>query len=139
MATGALASSAVRLPAHARDANILPMAHSVAHPPIAFATNAHEGAVTGDLSLATFGSPHVVPSALHRSDETGRPIIRVYSASDAPSTASLSVPAVGGAATRVDLLDEPTGQPGGWDFPLKPGEIGSVTFGRPTSSEPRTE
>ncbi|MEO9256017.1 MAG: glycoside hydrolase family 38 C-terminal domain-containing protein, partial [Tepidiformaceae bacterium] len=76
-----------------RDAGVQPMAHSFAHPPIAWATNEHDGSLRDALPLATFDSPLVVPSAMQRSDVDGAPIIRVYNGSADGVTANIRVPA----------------------------------------------
>ncbi len=117
-----------------RGASVQPMAHSFAHPPIAWPTNQHEGSNAGALPLARFAAAAVVPSALHRSDVDGAPIVRVYNSAGVAGSATVAVPAAGGGASLVDLMDEPRGEPvtaaGEWQFPLKPWEIASVRFGR---------
>ena len=116
------------------DAGVQPLAHGFAYPPIAWATNAHQGSAGTAIPLATIAEQRVVPSAFHRSEADGAPILRVYNASSVPSTASVSVPAAGEGASLVDLLERHTGLPervgGAWEFPLRPWQIQSVRFGR---------
>jgi hypothetical protein len=120
-----------------RAARVQPMAHSFAHPPIAWATNEHEGSVAGSLPLATFSEAASVPSAMTRGDVDGAPTIRVYSSSEASGDASIAVPAAGAGAGLVDLMDQPTGEPsrhdGAWHFPLRPWQIATIRFGRKDS------
>lgn len=117
-----------------RAANVQPMAHSFAHPPIAWATNEHEGSVAGALPLATFASPATMPSAMVRSDVDGAPTIRVYNSSAAAGEASITVPAADGGAGLIDLMEQPAGEPsaadGAWHFPLRPWQIATIRFGR---------
>ncbi len=117
-----------------RDAGVLPLAHAFAHPPVAFATNGHEGSLGSAAPLATFGTPLAVPSALHRSHEDGAPIARLFSVAETPLDASLSVPAGSTGAGLVDLLERHIAEPGsdgdGWAIPLRPWQIASVRFGR---------
>lgn len=117
-----------------RSAGVQPMAHSFAYPPIAWATNEHDGSRTGALPLARFSQPGVVPSAMLRSDVDGAPIIRVYNSSEESVTAEVSVPSGSAGAGLVDLLenhrtDAPAAD-SGWNIPLRPWEIASVRFGR---------
>jgi hypothetical protein len=116
-----------------RTANIQAMAHSFAYPPLAFATNAHEGSLGPDVPLATI-TPGVVPTAMTRSDVDGAPIVRVYNASGDQAEAALSVPAAVPGAGLVDLMEEHVhtvdATHGDWRFPLRPWEIASVRFGR---------
>ncbi|MGE5595555.1 MAG: glycosyl hydrolase-related protein [Hyphomicrobiales bacterium] len=117
-----------------REAGIQPLAHSFAHPPLAYATNEHPGSLGADAPLARITSPQVVPSALHRSAADGAPIIRVYNASPEPTLAEIEVPAGSRGAGLTDLLErhqqEPDYTPAGWRFPLRPWQIQSVRFGR---------
>ena len=117
-----------------RTAGLQPLAHAFAYPPVAYPTNGHYGANAGNLSLARFGDASLVPSALHRSDADGSPLIRVYSTSAAPGTMALEVPAAGPGAARVDLLENHTDAldlgAHGWPLALRPWEIGTVRFGR---------
>jgi hypothetical protein len=116
------------------DAGIQPLAYGFAYPPIAWATNAHEGSAGAAIPLVTITDSRVVPSALHRSEADGAPIVRVYNASAVPTTASVSVPVAGEDASLVDLLERHTELPeridGAWEFPLRPWQIQSVRFGR---------
>lgn len=112
-----------------REAGVQAMAHSFAFPPMAWATNRHEGSHRGVLPLATFRPEAVVPSAMHRSDEDGAPIIRVYNASDEDVVARIEVPAVAGGAELVDLLERPVGEVPGdgvYEFPLRAWGIASL-------------
>ena len=117
-----------------RDAGVLPLAHAFAHPPVAFATNGHEGSLGSAAPLATFGTPLAVSSALHRSHEDGAPVARLFSVAETPLDASLSVPAGSTGAGLVDLLERHIAEPGsdgdGWAIPLRPWQIASVRFGR---------
>jgi alpha-mannosidase len=116
-----------------RAANIQAMAHSFAYPPLAFATNEHEGSLGLDVPLATV-SPGVVPTAMTRSDVDGAPILRVYNATGVQTEAAVSVPAAVPGAGLVDLMEEHThnvdATRGDWRFPLRAWEIASVRFGR---------
>jgi mannosylglycerate hydrolase len=117
-----------------RNANVQPMAHSFAHPPIGWATNEHEGSVEGALPLARFASPAVVPSALHRSDVDGAPVVRVFSTAAAAAAGTVTVAEAAAGASLTDLMEQPRGEPtsvdGGWQLPMRPWEIVSVRFGR---------
>ncbi|HXU23857.1 MAG TPA: glycoside hydrolase family 38 C-terminal domain-containing protein [Tepidiformaceae bacterium] len=117
-----------------QEALIQPMAHSFAHPPLAYATNEHEGSVAGSMPLAVFGSPQTVPSAMHRGDSDGAPIIRVFNASASAAEAGIRVPAGSHGAGLVDLMEQPKGEPasvsGACHFPLRPWEIATLRFGR---------
>lgn len=117
-----------------QEAQIQPMAHSFAHPLLAYATNEHEGSVAEAMPLALFSSPAVVPSAMHRGDADGAPIIRVFNASAASTEAAVRVPAGSHGAGLVDLMERPRGEPspvnGSWQFPLRPWEIATLRFGR---------
>ncbi|MBK9544590.1 MAG: hypothetical protein IPO51_01785 [Dehalococcoidia bacterium] len=115
-----------------RSANIQAMAHSFAYPPLAWATNEHDGSLGLDVPLATI-TPGVVPTAMTRSDVDGAPVIRVYNATGGPAETSVSVPWAGPGAGLCDLMEEhvETLTPAGpWRFPLRPWEIASVRFGR---------
>lgn len=115
-----------------RENNVQAMAHSFAYPPIAWATNEHEGSLGIDVPLARV-SPGIVPTALHRSDLDGAPLIRVYNASGTPAEAAVSVPWAGPGAGLCDLLDnhvQTVATHGDWHFPLRPWEIATVRFGR---------
>jgi hypothetical protein len=115
-----------------RSANIQAMAHSFAYPPVAWATNEHDGSLGLDVPLATI-TPGVVPTAMTRSDVDGAPVIRVYNATGEPAETSVSVPWAGPGAGLCDLMEEhvETLTPAGpWRFPLRPWEIASVRFGR---------
>lgn len=113
-----------------RDAGIQPMAHSFAHPPMAWITNEHEGSHRGALELARISPASVIPSALHRSDADGQPIIRLYSAADADVEAAVAVPAAPGQAGLADLLERPVTAlgltEGDWRFALPPWRIASL-------------
>ncbi len=115
-------------------AGVQPMAHSFAHPPIAWATNEHEGSLNDDLPLARFSDPVVVPSAMLRSDVDGAPIVRVYNSSNQAMAAEISVPAGSAGAGLIDLLENHRADAerttDGWHIPLRPWEIASVRFGR---------
>lgn len=114
-------------------AGIQSQAHAFAYPPLAWATNAHEGSVGPSLPLAVIPDSRVVPSALHRSDADGVPILRVYNASDDPLEATVSVPP-GADAGLVDLLERHTGVPerndDGWRLAPRPWQIQTLRFGR---------
>jgi hypothetical protein len=115
-----------------RENNIQAMAHSFAYPPIAWATNEHEGSLGLDVPLARV-RPGIVPTALTRSDLDGAPLVRVYNASGVPAEASLSVPWAGPGAGLCDLMEhhiETLSPAGPWTFPLRPWEISTVRFGR---------
>lgn len=115
-----------------RSAGILPMSHSFAHQPFAVSTNAHDGYPAPAYPLATFDSAGLVPSAVHRSHESGLPIVRAYSATDTPASFGVSVPNVAGHR-RVDLLERDTTEwSGGGDatLQLRPWEIASLRFDR---------
>ena len=113
-----------------RNAGVQQMAHAFAYPPQVFATNGHEGSLAGAAPLATISPPSIVPSALHRSYADGRPVVRVYNASDGRETGHITIAAAEGSATRTDLLDRPTGETatseGGWELHLRPWEIASL-------------
>jgi hypothetical protein len=116
-----------------RESNIQAMAHSFAYPPLAFATNEHEGSLGLDVPLATV-TPGLVPTALTRSDVDGAPIVRLYNATGVSGEAAVSVPAAGPGAGLVDLMEQPLetvdASQGDWRFPLRAWEIASVRFGR---------
>lgn len=117
-----------------REAGVQALAHGFCYAPLAFGTNEHEGSLGPDMPLATFAAPGVVPSAMHRSDEDGAPIVRVYNASGPDVTATVAVPAASGSAGLVDLMDRRTGevesQEGEWLVPLREWQIASLRFGR---------
>ena len=109
-----------------REANIQPMAHSFAYPPLAYVTNAHEGSVTsGAIPLVTLASPSIVPSAMHRSDETRASIIRVYNSAIASTPPGITIPAATTPLAAIDLLDRSTGDDAARH--LRPWEIASFT------------
>jgi hypothetical protein len=116
-----------------RGHNVQGMAHSFCYPPLAFGTNEHEGSLGPDTPLASI-SPGVVPTALHRSDLDGAPIVRVYNASGAEASARIHVPPGSPGASRTDLMDRVTGEVEGggegWRVPLRAWEIASLRFGR---------
>ncbi len=127
-----------------RDAGIQPMAHSFAHPPMAWITNEHEGSHRGALELARISPASVIPSALHRSDADGQPIIRLYSAANADVEAVVAVPAAPGPAGLADLLERPVTAleqtDGEWRFALPPWRIASLRLAsssRSRSTRPR--
>jgi mannosylglycerate hydrolase len=115
------------------DAGVQAMAHSFAYPPLAFATNVHEGSFGREAPLATI-TPGVVPTALARSEEDGAPYVRAYNATGVPAEASIAVPAAGEGAGLVDLLERHQASAeradGAWSVPLRPWEIATVRFGR---------
>ncbi len=115
-----------------REAGIQAMAHSFAHPPLAYATNEHEGSLSGSIRLVTIPLSAVVPSAMLRSEVDGAPIVRVYNASAEAVSAEIAVPGATGAAELVDLMEQPQGQaePSGeaWRFGLRPWGIQSLRF-----------
>jgi len=117
-----------------REAGVQPMAHSFAWPPVAWVTNEHEGSHRGVLELARIEPASVVPSALHRSDADGSPVVRVYSSAASPVAAELTVPTAADKAELVDLLERPTGEleraDGAWRVDLKPWRIASVRLRR---------
>ena len=115
-----------------RENNIQAMAHSFAYPPLAYATNEHEGSLGLDVPLARV-TPGVVPTAMTRSDLDGAPVIRMYNASGAPIEADISVPFAGPGAGLCDLLEnhvQTVATYGQWQFPLREWEIASLRFGR---------
>ena len=116
------------------EAGIQPLSHGFAYPPLAWATNGHEGSAGAAIPLATIADPRVVPSAFHRSEADGAPVLRVYNASSVPVKASVAAPAAGDGASLVDLLERHAGLPeragGAWEFPLRPWQIQTVRFGR---------
>ena len=118
---------------NSRGANIQAMAHSFAYPPLAFATNEHEGSLGLGVPLARI-TPGVVPTAFTRSDADGAPLIRVFNATGASAEASISIPAAVPGAGLVDLLDEHVhtvdASHGDWRFPLRQWEIATLRFGR---------
>ena len=117
-----------------RDNSIQAMAHSFAYPPIAWATNEHEGSLGPDVPLAAFSSPSIVPTALTRSDVDGSPIVRFYSTGEGDFEATIRVPNAAPGARTADLMDNPTGEVderyGDWRIPLRPWQIQSVKFNR---------
>jgi mannosylglycerate hydrolase len=112
--------------------NIQAMAHSFAYPPLAFATNEHEGSLGLDVPLARI-TPGIVPTALTRSDVDGAPLVRVYNATGEPAEAAVSIPWAGPGASLCDLLEdhvETLSTAGPWTFEMRPWEIATVRFGR---------
>ena len=102
------------------------MAHSFAYPPLAYVTNAHEGSVaSGAIPLVTLASPSIVPSAMHRSDETRASIIRVYNSAIASTPPGITIPAATTPLAAIDLLDRSTGDDAARH--LRPWEIASFT------------
>jgi len=116
-----------------QEAGVQPMAHSFAYPPMAWATNEHEGSYRGTLPLVTVSPEAVVPSAMHRSDKDGTPIVRMYNGSGAEVEAVVRVPAARDGAQLVDLMERPVGEvltdDGAWRFALRPWGIATVRFG----------
>jgi alpha-mannosidase len=115
-----------------RENNVQALAHSFAYPPLAFATNEHEGSLGLDVPLARI-TPGVVPTALTRSDADGAPLIRVYNAGGVEAEASVAVPWSGPGAGLCDLMEnhvETLSTAGPWAFPLRPWQIATVRFGR---------
>ncbi len=116
-----------------RTANIQAMAHSFAYPPVAWATNEHEGSLGLNVPLAQV-APGIVPTAFTRSDVDGAPIIRVYNAIGEQSEAAITVPAAVPGAGLVDLMEQHVrnvdATHGDWRFGMRPWEIASVRFGR---------
>jgi hypothetical protein len=117
-----------------REAGVQPMAHSFAWPPIARVTNEHEGPEQGPFPLMTFETAGVAPSALHRSDLDGAPVLRVYSSAAEQGQAVVRpAPGLGLEARLADLLERPTGYPARLDsaltFPLRPWQIATLRFG----------
>ncbi len=120
-----------------RSAGVQPLAHSFAHPPLAFATNQHPGSLREEVPLLALSHPSVVPSAMHRSDLDGAPVVRVYSAAAAPFQAELRMGGrPGAAATMTDLLERPIGEPeardGTFAFGLRPWQIATWRREPPT-------
>jgi hypothetical protein len=112
-----------------RSAGIQPMAHSFAHPPLAFATNEHEGSLEGSAPLVSIDSPSAIPSALARSEVDGAPLVRLYNAGVAPIESTVRLPAASGVPRRVDLLERPLdGPPGEAAGALRPWEIATLRF-----------
>ncbi|MBA4180505.1 MAG: hypothetical protein C0506_07955 [Anaerolinea sp.] len=117
-----------------RSASVQPLAHAFAYPPIAWATNGHEGSAGASLPLATFASRSVVPSAFLRSEVDGAPLIRVYCSGAYPGTARVFVPAATEDAGLSDLMEQPVGPVARgderWAFGMRPWEIATLRFGR---------
>jgi len=117
-----------------RENGIQAMAHSFAYPPLAYATNEHDGSLEREVPLATISPASIVPSAFTRSDVDGAPTIRVYNAGGGPAEATLHVPAAVPGAGLVDLTEEHVhnvdATHGDWRFALRPWEIATVRFGR---------
>ncbi len=113
--------------------NVQALAHGFAYPPLAFGTNEHEGSLGLDVPLARVPAG-VVPTAFHRSDVDGAPILRLYNASGAATVAEIEVPAAGPGASVVDLMEHTvaTAESGatGWRVPLREWQIASLRFGR---------
>lgn len=127
-----------------RDAGIQPMAHSFACPPMAWVTNGHEGSRRGSLDLVRVSPPSVIPSALHRSDIDGRPIVRVYNSASSDVAAAIEAPAIAGRARLADLLERPgkavARSSGTMEVELRPWQIATLRFdarGAPVT-RPRT-
>ena len=116
-----------------RSHNVQAMAHSFCYPPLAFGTNEHEGSLGPDIPLASV-TAGVVPTALHRSDVDGGPIVRVYNASGEEASARIHIPPGSAGASRIDLMERVTGDVDGgdegWRVPLRAWEIASLRFGR---------
>ncbi len=117
-----------------REAGVQALAHSFAHPPFACASNEHEGSIDGAAPLLTIPSAAVVPSAMHRSEVDGAPVVRVYNASGETVSAEVAAPEAAGEAALVDLLERPqapAGRVGGaWRFRLRPWQVQSLRFTR---------
>jgi hypothetical protein len=117
-----------------RGAGVQAMAHSFAHPPLAWHAGANSGGAGAALPLAVFPGEGVVPSAMHRSEADGRPVLRVYSSSPERLEAGLLVPAAGADAERTNLIEDRAvpleASADGWRVPLRPWEIATVCFGR---------
>ncbi len=113
---------------------IQPLAHAFAYPPLAWATNEHEGSAGAAITLASFEDSAFVPSAMHRSEADGAPIIRVYNASGEARRCRIDVPAGSEGAGLTDLMERHVAMPerteGGWEFPLRGWGIASLRFGR---------
>ncbi|MFN0148168.1 MAG: glycoside hydrolase family 38 C-terminal domain-containing protein [Dehalococcoidia bacterium] len=117
-----------------REAHIQPMAHAFAYPPLAYPTNGHDGSLGLDLPLARFSGPEAVPSAMHRSEADGAPVIRVYNSSAEPTVTRIGVPPAAPEAGLTGLMEHHRESleagPEGWALGLRPWEIASVRFGR---------
>lgn len=113
-----------------REAAVQAMAHAFAHPPLVFATNGHDGPLDGTAPLVAVTPLSVIPSALHRSDAGGAPIMRFYNSSNARTTAHISAPRAGLEAERTDLMERAVGEAvrlgDGWTVTMKPWEIASL-------------
>lgn len=118
-----------------RSAGVQPLAHSFAYPPIAWATNGHDGPAGTSLPLATFGSAAIVPSALQRSEVDGAPLMRVYNSGASPAQARIAVPAGSESGELVDLMEQPVGsatrEGDCWAFRMRPWEIATLRLRRP--------
>jgi len=112
-----------------RSADVLPLAHAFAHPPVAVWTDAHPGPLSAPPTLITLDAPDVVPSALARSEVSGSPFIRVFSTAAEERTTELVAPWAA-AAQRTNLLEELAGAPPagvrGFRLRLRPWEIATV-------------
>lgn len=126
------------------EANIQPMAHSFAFPPVAWVTNEHEGSLRGSLDLVRITPAAVIPSALHRSDADGRPIIRFYNSAGSAVEAAVEATAMPRAVRLCDLLERPgkaAARSGGVvSVALRPWQIATLRFGerRSRATRPRT-
>ncbi len=116
-----------------RENNVQALAHAFAYPPLAFGTNEHEGSLGLDVPLARVAAG-VIPTALHRSDLDGAPILRLYNASGSDTVAAIDVPAAAAGASLVDLLERTVAPvesgAAGWRVPLREWQIASLRFGR---------
>jgi alpha-mannosidase len=119
-----------------QSAAIQPLAHAWAIPPVAWATNEHDGDLGPSVPLTRIPDPALVPSAFHRSHLDGAPIVRVYNASDEARDAVIEVPAGSAGAGTTDLLERHRTAlfrgADGWRFPVRPWEIATVRFGGQT-------
>lgn len=115
-----------------RDAALPHWAHAYAYPPLAFATNAHDGVPVSAWPLLTLPDAALVPSAAYRSAADGAPILRLYSAAAAPLQARVRVPALSRSAWVADLLERPraalTERDGAWQVDIGPWQILTLRF-----------
>jgi hypothetical protein len=113
------------------DAGILPPAHGWAYPPVAWATNDHEGSLDRSVPLLRVEGDATL-SAAHRSEATGDPVVRVFAGPDGGQVSLIAPGMAGRLAERVDLLERNPapldGHDGRWELTLRPWELATVRF-----------
>lgn len=119
------------------DAGVQAMAHAFAYPPVAWRIGGQRGEQTVVPLLRLQGA---TLSAAHRSHEDGRPVVRVYNASDTPREAVLTLYGGPSQAERTNLLEQRT-EPlamheGSVRLPLRRWEIATVAFGSGAEGDP---